>query len=178
MLRVRQPQEGIDMCGKEDGSGFGLKVIATFAGFASLTSVFATALPQEAQAHHVVNPNIRHHFRQTVIPTGEAGKVHVGLWILNPSNGRVRLCLLDEPGADKKDFLKCSKWLGGSEVAGHYQMMDIRRRLPSYYRRFLTTQQKSLSGVWILNYQTGAAQACVITNSDDPTGSLTCSAAP
>lgn len=166
------------MCGKEHGGSFGLKVIATFAGFASLTSVFTTALPADAQARVVPPAHVRHHFRQTIIPSGEAGKVHIGLWILNPTNGRIRLCLLDPPEDDKKDFLKCSKWLGGSVVAGRYQMMDIRRRLPSSYRRLMPSAPNDLAGVWVLNYQTGATQACVITNADDPTGSLTCATAP
>lgn len=166
------------MCGKEENGGFGLKLVSTFAGFASLACVFTTAVPQDAQAHVVPTTNIRHHFRQTIIPSGEAGKSHVGLWILNPTNGRIRLCLLDEPGAENKNFLKCSTWLGGSDAAGLYQMMDINRRMPSHYRRMMTTSASSLSGVWILNYQTGAAQACLITNPDDPTGSLTCAAAP
>ncbi|MEQ8698822.1 MAG: hypothetical protein RLT05_19985 [Bauldia litoralis] len=166
------------MCGNEENGRFGLKLVSTVAGFASLACVFTTALPQDAQAHVVPPTNVRHLFRQTLIPTGEAGKAHVGLWILNPANGRVRLCLLEEPGADSKEFLKCSKWLGGSDVAGRYRMMDINRRLPSYYRRLMTTSATGLSGVWILNYQTGAAQACVITNRDNPTGSLTCAAAP
>jgi hypothetical protein len=166
------------MCGKEQGSGFGLKIIATFAGFCALTSVFTAAAPPEATAQVIPNPYIRHQFRQTVIPSGEAGKVYVGLWILNPINGRIRLCLLDDPGKENKNSLKCSKWLGGSEVAGRYRMMDIRRRLPSRYRRLMPSSQRNLSGVWILNYQTGAAQACVITNADDPAGSLTCAKAP
>jgi hypothetical protein len=179
MLRHRQPQEGNDMCGKEEGgTGFGLKLVSTFAGFASLACVFTTALPQQAEAHIVPARNVRHLFRQTVIPSNEAGKARVGLWILNPTNGKVRLCLLDEPEEEKKNFLKCSGWLGGSEVAGRYRMLDIRRRLPSYYRRLLPRTGNKLSGVWILNYQTGAATACVITNRDNPTGSLSCSAAP
>ncbi len=166
------------MCGKEENGGFGLKLVSTFAGLASFACVFTAALPQDSLAHVVPNTNVRHHFRQTVIPSGEAGKSQIGLWILNPLNGRVRLCLLDEPGAEKKEFLKCSKWLGGSDVTGSYRMMDINRRLPSYYRRMMRTSATGLSGVWILNYQTGAAQACLITNRDDPTGSLTCAAAP
>ena len=123
-------------------------------------------------------PNVRYHFRQTIIPGNDAGSARVGLWILNPSNGRLRLCLLDQPEANKADFLKCSKWQGGSEVLGRYQMMDIRSRLPYSYRRLLPTTGKNLYGAWILNYETGAAQACLITNLDDPTGSLTCAATP
>ncbi len=166
------------MCGKEQGSGVGLKVIATFAGFCALTSVFTAAAPPQAAAQVIPNPNVRHLFRQTVLPGGAAGTPRIGLWILNPANGRVRLCVLDDPATHKQDFLKCSKWQGSDGPPGRYGMIDVSRRLPYRFRRPLTPGQPGTIGVWVLEYHSGAAQACVVTDANDPAGSLTCTKAP
>jgi hypothetical protein len=166
------------MCGKDQGGGFGLKIISTFAGFCALTGVFTAAAPPAATAQALSNPNIRHLFRQTIIPGADGGAARIGLWILNPTNGRVRLCLLEDTATHKQDFLKCSKWLGGDGPQGRYVLMDVRRRLPYRFRRALTPGQPGTVGVWILEYHSGAARACVATDVNDPTGSLTCAKAP
>ena len=62
--------------------------------------------------------------------------------------------------------MTCSAWVGEGPP-GAYRLMQIRIN-----RRNITNIR---AGLWILNYKTGDARACVITDIDDPTGSLKCS---
>lgn len=108
-------------------------------------------------------PQARHQFRQVRLPTGEPNGFRVGLWILNPSTGKVRLCLLDDKST--KNAMKCSPWLGGGSP-GKYRVMHM--NVP----RHISAGVKA--GLWIVNYETGAARACVIADLMDPTGTLSC----
>jgi hypothetical protein len=94
---------------------------------------------------------------------------------MNPTNGRVRLCVIDGEEAEPKSFLKCSAWAGGDEAVGRYRMMDVRARLPYRLRRGITSTLNKTNGVWVINYQTGQVRACLIANMDNPTHSLKCS---
>lgn len=166
------------MCTCERNGRLGRKVIATVAGFIGITGVFAAAVPPEARADVVRNPNVRHYFRQTVIPRADTGRARIGLWVLNPVSGRLRLCLLGDPAADNKDFLKCSPWQRGSDSPGRYNLIDIQRRLPYPFRGTPGAARLKVIGVWVLDYLTGAVRACVVTDLANPTGSLACAAAP
>lgn len=105
----------------------------------------------------------RHQFRQVMLPSAEPRAFRAGLWILNPSTGKVRLCLLDDESS--KNAMKCSPWLGG-DSPGRYRIMHM--NVP----RHMSAGVKA--GLWIVNYETGAARACVIGDLADPTGTLNC----
>ena len=143
----------------------------TFTATLAISTVGPTA---EANAHTYTRPT-NHYIRQVTFPGAEAGKVRVGLWIMNPRNGRVRLCMLDDPETEKENVLKCSNWAGGSKEPGRYNMMDIRSRVTRRFRRPGTIPQKGVVGVWVINYHTGNVRACIVHNPDDPAGSLKCS---
>lgn len=107
-----------------------------------------------------------HQFQQALLPTDTPGLYKLGIWAFNRTNGRIRLCVLNEDGEANEPIMKCSAWTG-SGPAGQYYLMQIRRhpRQPGRFR----------AGLWILNRQSGNARACVITDMKDPTGSLRCS---
>ena len=155
-----------------------LAAVPAFAAAAlTFTATFATTTlgpTAEATAHTYVRP-VNHYIRQVTFPGAQAGAVRIGLWIMNPQTGRVRLCMLDDPESEKKNVLKCSNWAGGSNEPGRYNMMDIRSNVSYRFRTPATTPQKGVLGVWVINYQTGNVRACIVHNPDDPAGSLKCS---
>ena len=151
-----------------------LAAVPAFAAASVTLATMTTLATSEAQAHtfgRVVN----HYIRQATFPGSVAGTVRVGLWIMNPQSGRVRLCMLDDPGADKENVLKCSNWAGGSKEPGRYNMININLRLRGRFYRPGATPRKGIVGVWVINYHTGTVSACIVHNLDDPAGSLKCS---
>jgi hypothetical protein len=130
-------------------------VVAT--AIAATTSVAKSRVPHAQQ----------HQFQQAMLPTDTPGKYKLGIWAFNRGNGRIRLCVLNEEAEASDPVMKCSAWTG-SGPAGQYYLMQIRRhpRQPGRFR----------AGLWILNRVTGHTRACVITDMNDPTGSLRCSA--
>jgi hypothetical protein len=108
---------------------------------------------------------VNHQFRQVQLPTDAPGQFRIGLWTFNPSNGRLRLCVLND-GKEGASAMTCSAWSGGGP-SGQYYLMPMRR-----VRRH---SWQSPPGLWILNRQTGHVRACLITELKDPTGSLRCS---
>ena len=118
-------------------------------------------------AHRPVN----HYIRQTRLPGAVPGAYRSGLWILNPKDGRVRLCVVADKAAKADDVLQCSAWAGGGAAQGRYQISDIRGQLPTAGNRRIW----GVIGVWILNYQTGQVRACLIQNFNQPAKSLRCS---
>ena len=104
-----------------------------------------------------------HQFKQVQLPTGSQGEFNVGIWIFNPANGRIRLCVLGN--GNDQPAMTCSPG-AGEGPAGRYYLQQIHS-----YRR----PGMKRSGIWILNRQTGAARACVISDLDNPVGSLKCS---
>jgi len=123
-----------------------------------------TAAAGTAQAR--VPPAQQHQFQQAMLPTDTPGAYRLGLWIFNASNGRIRLCVLNEEAEAGAPVMKCSAWTGNGPE-GQYYLMQIRRhpRQPGKFR----------AGLWILNRASGQARACVITDMNDPTGTLRCS---
>lgn len=117
-------------------------------------------------AHSRVPHTQDHQFQQALLPTDTPGLYKLGIWVFNRANGRIRLCVLNEDGEANAPVMKCSPWMG-SGPAGQYYLMQIRRhpRQPGHFR----------AGLWILNRETGHARACVITDINDPTGTLRCS---
>ena len=107
----------------------------------------------------------QHQFQQAMLPTKTAGRFRLGLWIFNATNGRLRLCVLNETD-ETAPVMKCSAWAGNGPK-GRYYLMQI--RMQARYGA------QARSGLWILNRQTGQARACVVGNVDDPTTSLRCS---
>lgn len=108
----------------------------------------------------------QHQFQQALLPTDTPGAYKLGIWVFNRANGRIRLCVLNDEAEAGAPVMKCSAWTG-SGPAGQYYLMQIRRhpRQPGRFR----------AGLWILNRESGHARACVITDMNDPTGSLRCS---
>jgi len=142
--------------------------------FSASFTVSTIGTVSEATAHTYVRPT-NHYIRQVTFPGATAGSFRVGLWIINPRSGRVRLCMLDDPQAEKENVLKCSNWAGGSKEPGRYNMMDIRSRVNYRFRRPGTQPRKGVLGVWVINYHAGTVRACIVSNPDDPAGSLKCS---
>ena len=141
---------------------------------AALAAAVATipAAPAEADARvapasriYPVKYNVRHQFRQVMLPTEELNRFHVALWIMNPVSGKVRLCVLEGNG---EIAMTCSAWTG-QESQGKYSIMPIHVRSgqPAMVR----------AGLWIVDYQTGAVRACTIGDLAKPTTTLICSAA-
>lgn len=159
-----------------------IKSLAAVPAFAAAALTFsasytATSVTFVSDAvAHTYKRRVNHYIRQVTFPAAVAGKTRVGLWIMNPLTGRVRLCMLDDPETEKKNVLKCSNWAGGSTEPGRYNMMDIRSRVRARFRSPTTRPQKGVVGVWVINYQTGNVRACIVNNPDDPAGSLKCSA--
>lgn len=140
-------------------------VAAAFTSAPAMAPAMAKQMPagNAYLARSFAAPQARHQFRQVMLPTGEPNAFRVGLWILNPSTGKVRLCLLDDEST--KNAMKCSPWLGG-DSPGKYRVMHM--NVP----RHMSAGVKA--GLWIVNYETGAARACVIGDLMDPTGTLSC----
>lgn len=158
-----------------------IKTLAAVPAFAAAAVTFAAAFTAttigptaEATAHTYTRPT-NHYIRQVTFPGAQPDQVRIGLWIMNPRIGRVRLCMLDSDGEDNPNVLKCSNWAGGSKEPGRYNMMDIRSRVNYRFRRPGTAPRKGVVGVWVINYHTGNVRACIISNLDDPAGSLKCS---
>ena len=127
---------------------------------ALMLSVTAPALAKSQFVRRV-----QHQFRQVQLPTDVPGQIRIGLWTLNPSNGRLRLCVSNN-GKERAPAVTCSAWSGGGP-AGRYYLMPMQRMRRNSWQ--------SPPGLWILNYQTGNARACLITELKDPAGSLKCS---
>ena len=108
---------------------------------------------------------VQHQFRQVQLPTDVPGRFRIGLWTLNPSDGRLRQCV-SNIGKEGGPVVTCSAWSGGGPSGRYYLMPMQRPRRHSW---------QSPPGLWILNYQTGNARACLITELKDPAGSLKCS---
>ena len=125
----------------------------------------ATTLGASAPADARISYSSRHQFQYAQLPTSVQGRYRIGLWAFNPENGKVRLCVLGGKGETGK-VMTCSSWVGEGPP-GSYRLMQIRIN-----RNNITDFR---AGLWILNYKTGDARACVITDVDDPTGSLKCS---
>lgn len=125
----------------------------------------ATTLGASGPADARIAYSSRHQFQYAQIPTSVQGRYRIGLWAFNPANGKVRLCVLGGKGEANK-VMTCSAWIGEGPP-GAYRLMKIRIN-----RNNITDFR---AGLWILNYVTGDARACVITDIDDPTGSLKCS---
>jgi len=132
---------------------------------AALGVAFALAATTGIAQSRVPYSN-QHQFQQALLPTDTPGQYKLGIWTFNRANGRLRLCVLNEEAEANEPVMKCSPWMG-SGPAGQYYLMQIRRhpRQPGRFR----------AGLWILNRETGHARACVITDMNDPTGSLRCS---
>lgn len=134
-----------------------------------LRSVALVALMLSATAPSLANARIvrhvNHQFRQVQLPTDVPGQVRIALWTLNPSDGRLRLCVLND-GKKGAQVMTCSAWSGGGPSGRYYLMPMNRVRRQSW---------QSPAGLWILNRQTGHARVCLITDLKDPAGSLRCS---
>ncbi len=122
--------------------------------------------PASASARHGFSTSSRHQFQYAQIPTSVQNRYRVGLWIFNPAGGKLRLCLLGGGKGEGGKIMTCSAWVGESPP-GTYRLMRIR------INRNHVGDFKA--GLWIVNYRTGETRACVVTNIDDPTGSLKCS---
>lgn len=122
--------------------------------------------PASASARHGFSTSSRHQFQYAQIPTSVQNRYRVGLWTFNPGTGKLRLCVLGGGKGEPGRIMTCSAWVGESPP-GTYRLMQIRinRNNVSGFK----------AGLWIINYRTGDARACVITDVDDPTGSLKCS---
>lgn len=127
---------------------------------------FAATLGAAAPADARISYSSRHQFQYAQIPTSVQGRFRIGLWAFNPATGKVRLCVLGGAKGEAGKVMTCSAWVGEGPP-GAYRLMQIRinRNNVTGFR----------AGLWILNYKTGDARACVITDIDDPTGSLKCS---
>ena len=125
--------------------------------------MLAATTPAFAKSRYIGHVN--HQFRQVQLPTGVKGQFRIGLWTLNPGNGRLRLCVLGD-GKEGTSVMRCSAWSGGGPAGRYYLMPMHRVRRHSW---------QSPPGLWILNRHTGSARACLITDMKDPTGSLRCS---
>ena len=135
-----------------------LKSALIAAGAAALTIVAADF----AAASRIVR-HVNHQFQQVRLPTGAPGVFRVGMWVFNPGNGRIRLCVLGN--GSEEAVMSCSPWTGEGP-AGRYRLQQMYpTRRPGAMR----------SGIWILNYQTGTARACLIGDLANPVGSLKCS---
>jgi len=135
-------------------------ILRSVALVALMLSATAPAFAKTSFIRHA-----NHQFRQVKLPTDVPGQFRIGLWTLNPGNGRLRLCMLND-GKEGASVMKCSAWSGGSPSGRYYLMPMHRVRRHSW---------QSSPGLWILNRQTGHARACLITDMKDPTGSLRCS---
>jgi hypothetical protein len=122
--------------------------------------------PASASARHGFSASSRHQFQYAQIPTSVQNRYRVGLWTFNPGTGKLRLCVLGGGKGEPGRIMTCSAWVGESPP-GTYRLMQIRinRNNVSDFK----------AGLWIINYRTGDTRACVITDIDDPTGSLKCS---
>lgn len=132
---------------------------------ALLTGVSATG----AGARVVPVPQ-GHHIRYVRLNGTEPGEYHSGVWIMKRSTGSIRLCVVNESAADS-ELLACSPWAGGASSPGQYRMTDIR----SYILQPTGRRVWAITGVWILNYQTGQVSACLIKDMRNPAASLRCS---
>ena len=135
-----------------------IRISRTLIPAALAAALAVTAAPCAAFAQH--------QFQQAMLPTDTPGHYKLGIWAFNSVNGRIRLCVLNEDAEAGAPVMKCSPWTG-SGPTGQYYLMQIRRhpRQPGRFR----------AGLWILNRETGNTRACVITDMNDPTGSLRCS---
>ena len=119
-----------------------------------------------ATARHSFAASARHQFQYAQIPTSVRNRYRVGLWTFNPGTGKIRLCVLGGGKEEAGKIMTCSAWVGEGPP-GTYRLMQIRTN------RNNTTSFRA--GLWIINYVTGDVRACVITDIDNPTGSLKCS---
>lgn len=122
--------------------------------------------PASASARYSSTASSRHQFQYAQIPTSVQNRYRVGLWSFNPGTGKLRLCVLGGAKGEPGKIMTCSAWVGEGPP-GSYRLMQIRvnRNNVSDFK----------AGLWIINYRTGDTRACVITDVDDPTGSLKCS---
>lgn len=128
---------------------------------ASTAAVMIAASHTTAASRIIRHSN--HQFQQVQLPTGKPGQMRVGMWVFNPGNGRIRLCVLGDK--DDEAVMSCSAWTGEGP-AGRYRLQQMYTfRRPGARR----------SGIWILNYRTGTARACLINDLANPIGSLKCS---
>ena len=135
-----------------------------FRSIALVVVILSLAAPSLANAR-IVMRHANHQFRQVKLPTDRPNEFRIGLWTLNPSNGRLRLCVLNN-GKEGASVMSCSAWSGGGPAGRYYLMPMHRVRRHSW---------QSPPGLWILNRQTGSARACLITDLKDPTRTLRCS---
>lgn len=124
----------------------------------------AAALAAAVPAAADIRRPVRYQFQQVMLPTSDPQDYRVGLWTLDPDTGRVRLCVTDDEA--KGPVMECSAWTSEAP-AGRYQLMQMQAR-----RRHGMAVQ---AGVWIVNYETGSARACLIGDLEKPAASLRCS---
>ena len=129
---------------------------------AAAAATVAIAVADVSAASRIIRHS-NHQFQQVQLPTGKPGQMRVGMWVFNPSNGRIRLCVLGDQTDEA--VMSCSAWTGEGP-AGRYRLQQMYTfRRPGARR----------SGIWILNYRTGTARACLINDLTNPVASLKCS---
>lgn len=150
-------------------TSLGLFAAALAAAVATIPATAAEAgrgvVPASQIRIHPAQFNVRHQFRQVMLPTNVPNQFRPALWIMNPVSGKIRLCVVDGGG---EKAMSCSAWTG----QGSHGKFSI---LPIYVRRRQPGNVKA--GLWIVDYQTGAVRACTIGDLANPTGSLKCSGA-
>lgn len=115
-----------------------------------------------------------HYIRHVRLQGTEQGTYRTGLWVMERSTGRVRLCVVQGGPGTKipaGDTVDCSPWAGGSDQPGRYQITDIRSQVSLGTGRRVWT----IIGVWVLNYASGEVRACLIQDMNRPAASLKCS---